>query len=643
MSTAPVSIRNFVIIAHVDHGKSTLADRLLELTGTVEARKMQPQYLDQMELERERGITIKMQPVRMMYRYRHTVLPPVSSDVRPRTPNDTDSDNDAETCYVLNLIDTPGHADFAYEVSRALAAVEGAILLVDATQGVQAQTIANFELARAQGLTILPVVNKVDLAHARADEVADEIADLVGCPRQEVMRVSAKTGAGVPALAAAVIERIPLPASNSKFKYLNIETSMATPNVEPGRALIFDSHFDAYRGVVAHVRIAEGMFRQGERIRSVATGWSGEIVELGHFAPALDPSEVLGAGEIGYLATGLREPQAIRVGDTIARFKDLKIEGSAVEALPGYREPAPVVFASVYPANADDYERLSDALAKVKLNDAAIVFEPEASPALGRGFRMGFLGLLHMDIVGERLRREYRIDLVFAAPSVAYRLTRTDGSGELVYAASNISASSVVREIAEPWVALEVIMPLSSSGGVMEMLARTGGQYRSQRHLGRERIAVAYEAPLREILVDFADDIKRLTAGFGSFSYEVIGYRAADLVRLDIVIAGELQPALARVVRSSEAYRVGRRVVETLKDLLPRALFSVSIQAAVGGRVLARETLPALKKDVTGYLYGGDRTRKMKLWAKQKRGKERLKTSGRVEIPPAVFRELLRR
>ena len=641
MEYHPHDIRNFVIIAHVDHGKSTLADRLLELTGTVEARKMHPQYLDQMELERERGITIKMQPVRMIWRTpnhpeilnpKHEILnkskiqsPKSKTDLEFRISNL----GFADSAYILNLIDTPGHADFAYEVSRALAAVEGAVLLVDATQGVQAQTIANFELARAQGLTILPVVSKIDLMHARADEVADEVADLVGCSRPEVMRISAKTGAGVPALATAIIERIPPPRAD------------ATARV--GRALIFDSHFDPYRGVVAHVRIMEGMFRQGERIRSVATGWHAEIVALGHFAPALDPSEVLGAGEIGYLATGLREPRAIRVGDTITEFKNLTIESPEVEPLPGYREPAPVVFGSVYPVNADDYERMREALAKVKLNDAAIVFEPEASGVLGRGFRMGFLGLLHMDIVGERLRREYHIDLVVAAPSVAYRLTRTDGSSELVYAARNIPSASLVREIAEPWVALEVIMPLSSSGGVMEMLARTGGRYRSQRHLGRERIAVAYEAPLREILVDFADDLKRLTAGFGSFGYEVIGYRPADLVRLDVVIAGEAQPALARVTKRQEAHRAGRRLVGALKDLLPRALFPVSIQAAVGGRVLARETLPALKKDVTGYLYGGDRTRKMKLWAKQKRGKERLKARGRVEIPASVYRELLKR
>ena len=588
------AIRNFVIIAHVDHGKSTLADRLLELTGTVEARKMQPQYLDQMDLEREKGITIKMQPVRMAY-------------------------EQAGRKFILNLIDTPGHADFSYEVSRALAAVEGAVLLVDAAQGVQAQTISNLHLARDQGLVIIPVINKIDLAGARVSEAEAELVSITGAAASDILKISAKTGAGVRELLRSIVERIPAPSEGTGT----------------ARALIFDSQFDPYRGVIAHVRVFDGVFRAGATIRTVATARQAEAMEVGSFAPAFMRAGSLGAGEIGYVATGLKEPDAIRVGDTL-------LGAAAADALTGYHEPQPAVFASVYPTDADDYERLRDALAKIKLNDAAIMYEPESSEALGRGFRIGFLGVLHMDIAGERLRREHGLDLTFAAPSVAYRIARADGGEEFVYSASRLPDPHHIRKISEPWVRLEVITPAASLGSVMKLLSETRGTYRSQTYLGPTRIAITYDAPLRDILVEFSDALKRVTAGYGSASYEPIDYQPGDLARLDAVIAGEVEPALSQIVPLEEAYRIGRRMAVKLKELLPRQLFPVSIQAAVGGRIIARETLPALKKDVTGYLYGGDRTRKMKLWSKQQRGKERLKKTGRVDIPPSVFRKLLR-
>ena len=639
---SPEQVRNFVIISHVDHGKSTLADRLLELTGTVEARRMRPQYLDQMELEREKGITIKMQPVRMRWHAPHE-----PSRILARTATTSiRADSCGDSCpfaYMLNLIDTPGHADFSYEVSRALAAVEGAMLLVDATQGVEAQTLAHLHLARSQGLAIVPVVNKIDLPGARGAETEAELAAITGSSPHEILKISAKTGEGVGALLNALIERIPPPSAGAL----------------PARALIFDSQFDSYRGVIAHIRVFDGAFCRGGAIGTLASNRKAEIREIGYFAPALVAAESLASGEIGYLATGLKEPDAIRVGDTITTAevrrsktqigagisvpeRSPRRESAIVEALPGYREPQPMVFASAYPEDAGDYGRFGEALAKMKLNDAAIVFEPESSEALGRGFRMGFLGMLHLEVAGERLRREYGLELIFAAPSVAYRLTGADGRSELVYGAGRMPGAGRIREIAEPWVRLELVTPAAYLGNVMELLAQTRGRYRSQASLGTDRISIAYETPLSDILVGFSDAVKRVTAGYGSYGYEFVGYRTGDLVRLDVLIAGEPQEALAEIVPREEAYRAGRRVVEKLKALLPRALFAVSIQAAVGGRIIARETLPALKKDVTGYLYGGDRTRKMKLWSKQQRGKERMKKTGRVEIPPSVFRELLK-
>ena len=616
------NIRNFVIIAHIDHGKSTLADRMLELTGTVEKRKMREQFLDQMDLEREKGITIKMQPVRMVWKPDLSTL----SIANSQFSNGPKEGADAE--YILNLIDTPGHVDFTYEVSRALACVEGAILLVDASQGVQAQTIANLALARKEDLVIIPVINKIDLPGVRITETEDELVTLLGCVREEILHVSGKTGAGVGDLLCAVIARVPPPANTG---------SDALP-----RALIFDSHFDAFRGVIAHVRVVEGEFQTGEKIWLMATKSSPEIMEEGVFLPALTAKGRISRGEIGYIATGLKEPEAVRIGDTITSFK--AGAGGRVTALDGYREPRPMVFASLYPTDADDYERLRDSLKKIKLNDAAIFFEPEASDALGRGFRVGFLGMLHMEIIGERLHREYAIDLIFTSPSVSYLVTSTrDKSRKYVYSASRLPDENEIEEIQEPWVRLEIITPQKFLGSVMNLLSGTRGAYVSQEYLGTDRLTIIYEMPLKDILLDFFDKLKSVTEGYGSLGYELLDYRAGDLVRLDILVAGEREEAFSQVIPRGNAQNEGRIVVQKLKELLPKQLFAVSLQAAVSSKIFARETIPAMKKDVTGYLYGGDRTRKMKLWKKQKRGKERLKESGRVDIPPDIFLKMLKR
>ncbi len=633
-------IRNFVIVAHIDHGKSTLADRFLELTGTVEKRKMREQFLDQMDLEREKGITIKMQPVRMMYHPDGSYQLPASSHQQSgsRKLEAGSWQYQSSSEYILNLIDTPGHVDFYYEVSRALAAVEGAILLVDATQGMQAQTIANLNLAREEGLAIIPVINKIDLPGARIRECEEELANVLGCRAEDILKISAKSGEGVEGVLEEVVRRVP-PPNVMKFKYLNTESSGAA------RALIFDSHFDSFRGVVAHVRVFEGSFLDTDKVTMLATGADTEIMELGYFLPALVQAKSLKAGEIGYIATGLKEPEAIRVGDTIAKLKvqssNVKTDGA--EPLPGYREPKPVVFASIYPEDADDYTKLRDALRKIKLNDASIFFEPESSDALGRGFRAGFLGLLHMEIAGERLSREYKLELIFTTPSVAYQILFKNGKEEYIYSPSRLPDGSETVGIKEPWVRLEVITPQKFLGGVMSLLSSSRGSFVAEDYLGRDRLMITYEMPLKDILVDFFDDLKSVTEGYGSFSYELLGYRKSDLGRLDILIAGEREEALSQVVPEDMTYDEARKTVQKLKELLPKQLFAVSIQAAASGRVIARETIPALKKDVTGYLYGGDRTRKMKLWKKQQRGKKRLEKAGRVKIPPDVFLKLLKK
>ena len=601
-------IRNFCILAHIDHGKSTLADRFLELTGAIEKRKMREQYLDMNPLEREKGITIKMQPVRMSYSLNATL-------------------------YTLNLIDTPGHVDFTYEVSRALAAVEGALLLVDATQGVQAQTIANLHLAQEQGLVIIPVINKIDLPSAEIEKAEQELVELLGILPDEILKISAKTGAGVEELLEAVIEKVPHPSSLRSLG-------------EGGRSLIFDSMYDSYQGIIAHVRVFEGTIKPHEKIFFCASGTVAEIVEVGIFAPQRMPCAELRIGEIGYIATGIKELEQVRVGDTITK------QGQTVEPLPGYREPMPMVFASMFPENQDEYEQLRDALKKLKLNDASLAFEPEVGIAsLGRGFRVGFLGMLHMEIVSERLSREYELSLIFSNPSVAFRVypclpdRQAISGGEYltVYSAMKMPDLHEIRRVEEPWVIGEIVTPPRFLGALTTLIHERTGMIRETSPLAGDRLLVRFEAPLREIIVDFHDVLKSVTSGFASFSYVLGAYRPTDVVRLDIVVAEEKVPAFSEIVPRDRAYMIGRNRVQKLKDLLPRELFSIALQAELEGRVLARETIPAMKKDVTGYLYGGDRTRKMKLWKKQQRGKKRLKAQAQVDISPDVFLKMMKR
>ncbi len=641
-------IRNFVIIAHIDHGKSTLADRMLELTGTVERRKMRAQFLDMNPLEREKGITIKMQPVRMIWRMpNHAEIPNPKSQI-PNKSQDPNSENskrlefgacnlefaDSKQEFVLNLIDTPGHADFSYEVSRSLAAVEGAILLVDATQGVQAQTLANLYLAQQEGLTIIPVVNKIDLPSSEKEKTIEELSALVGCSPNDVYAISAKEGTGVEPLLSAIIEKVPPPKAASDG---------ATPHDMPLRALVFDSKYDPYLGVIAHVRIMDGTLQRGDRIYFMATDTGAEALEVGIFAPARSPGESLQKGEIGYVATGIKEPERVRVGDTITTY-GAGTKKQSVTALPGYREVAPVVFASLFPEDQDDYEDMRDALGKLRLEDAAFTFTPEDAGALGRGFRAGFLGLLHMEIVAERLRREYGLELALSRPSVAFRVTWQDADKEAVtiYSASRLPPSNEIAHIAEPWARVEMVLPSRFLGAVTSLVIGAQGVITRAETLAGDRLHVEAEAPLREVIVDFYDRLKSISQGFASFSYTLIGYRAGDLVRLDILVAGEEQAVLGEVMPSARAYDVGRQRLAALKELLPKELFAVALQASVDGRIIARETIPALKKDVTSHMYGGDRTRKMKLWKKQQRGKKWLKETGRVTIPPDVFFKLHR-
>ncbi|MBI3685026.1 elongation factor 4 [Candidatus Azambacteria bacterium] len=591
-------IRNFVIIAHIDHGKSTLADRFLELTGTVQKRKMQEQMLDTMSIERERGITIKMQPVRMEYTAR-----------------------DGQQ-YILNLIDTPGHVDFGYEVSRSLAAVEGAILLVDATKGVQAQTLANLEQAQKQHLRIIPAVNKIDLQNARVPETKEEIAKLLEISEDEILSISGKTGEGTLELLEKVVALVPAPRGNPAGSLT---------------ALIFDSSYDAYKGVVANIRVIDGSVKTHETVRFMAGDAKAEVLETGVFKPHFESSGILLAGEIGYIATGLKEIQRVRVGDTIAR------EGGGSAALTGYKEPQRVVFASFFPQDADDFDVLRDALSKLKLNDASFHFEPEQSDALGRGFRCGFLGVLHMDIIRERLLREYDIAPLITIPSVSYKIKMRNNKEMVVYAPSQIQDAGQVAEIAEPFVRLEIVTDASYLGPVMKLLDESRGTYCETQYVTAEKVLLTYDAPLAEIIVDFYDRLKSVTSGYASLSYEVTGFVPGDLVRMDILVAGDLVEPFAQIVPRAQAEKRGRTLVEKLKEVLPRQLFAVSLQAAIGGKVIARETMAAMRKDVTGYLYGGDYTRKKKLLEKQKKGKERMKASGKVHIPPEVYFKILQK
>ncbi len=598
MRTPTSRIRNFSIIAHIDHGKSTLADRLLERTGAVTERDMKEQLLDTMDLERERGITIKAQAVRLDYR---------ASD---------------ELDYVLNLIDTPGHVDFSYEVSRSLAACEGAVLLVDASQGVQAQTLANAYLAIEAGLEIVPVLNKIDLPAAEPEARAAELAGILGCEPDDVIKVSAKTGAGVGELLERLVTDIPAPVGKAD---------------DPLRALVFDSYFDAYRGVVCSVRVMDGSLAQGDTAWFLATRNRHDVAEIGVLKPVATPVSELGPGESGYLITGVKEIDQIRVGDTITHPNH-----TDVEPLPGYDEPKPMVFSGLFPTDGDDFERLREALEKLRLNDASLSWEPESSKALGFGFRVGFLGLLHMEIVRERLEREYDLDLVATAPSVAYRVTLSDGTEIEVKSPQDLPDSADRINLSEPFVRAMIITPAEFTGPVMELMQKRRGELDGMHYLTPERVELTYHVPLAEIVFDFFDILKSRTRGYASFDYDPDGYREADLVRVDILLAGSPVDAFSTITHRDNAYRYGRSMAEKLRELIPRQMFEVAIQAAIGSRIIARETVRAVRKDVTAKCYGGDITRKKKLLARQKEGKKRMKMVGTVEVPQDAFVAALR-
>jgi GTP-binding protein LepA len=597
MATDQSRIRNFSIIAHIDHGKSTLADRILELTHTVDPRKHRPQMLDSMDLERERGITIKAQAVRVFYEAR-----------------------DGET-YQLHLIDTPGHVDFTYEVSRSLAACEGALLVVDASQGVEAQTVANTYLAVEAGLELIPCLNKIDLPGAEPERVAEEVADLVGEPPGDVRRISAKTGDGIEDVLEELVARVPPPGGD--------------PDA-PARALIFDSEYDPYRGVVAYVRVVDGSFRKGEPIRAMAAGTEADIDDIGFFTPQMTPVEGLGPGEVGYVITGVKDVTKLRVGDTLTSR-----ERPAVEPLPGYREVKPMVFCGLFPIDSDQFPELRDALEKLTLNDAALSWEPETSDALGFGFRCGFLGLLHMDIVRERLEREYDLELLATMPNVEYEVVLTDGSTIAVHSPTDMPDPARIEEVREPYIRASILCPKEYVGPVMELCQERRGEHSGMHYLSSERVQITYDLPLGEIVLDFFDQLKSRTRGYASLDYDLIGLRASDLVKLDILLAGEPVDALSMVVHRDKAYEAGRALAERLRERIPRQQYDVPIQAAIGSHIVARETVKAFRKDVTAKCYGGDITRKRKLLERQKEGKKRMKQVGRIEIPQEAFLAVL--
>jgi GTP-binding protein LepA len=596
-------IRNFSIIAHIDHGKSTLADRILELTHTVAKREMRAQLLDSMDLERERGITIKAQAVRVFF-----------------------TASDGET-YQLHLIDTPGHVDFTYEVSRSLAACEGALLVVDAAQGVEAQTVANTYLAVDSGLELIPCLNKIDLPGAEPERVAAEVSDLIGDAASSILRISGKTGQGVAEVLEELIDRVPPPSGDPDG---------------PPRALIFDSEFDQYRGVIAYIRVVDGVFRKGEPIRAMATHTEADIDDIGFFSPQMMPTDQLAAGEVGYLITGLKDVTQLRVGDTLTTRPHAGSHAAqATEALPGYREVKPMVFCGLFPIESDDYPDLRDALEKLALNDAALSWEPETSDALGFGFRCGFLGLLHMDIVRERLEREYDLELLATMPSVEFDVTLTNGSEIEVHNPSDMPDPGTIAEIREPFIRASVIAPKEFVGAVMELCQERRGEHAGMHYLSPERVQMTYDLPLAEIVLDFFDQLKSRTRGYASLDYELSGVKPSDLVKLDVLLAGDPVDALSMVVHREKAYEVGRSLTEKLRKRIPRQQYDVPIQAAIGSHVIARETVKAFRKDVISGCYGGDITRKKKLLAKQKEGKKRMKQVGRVEVPQEAFLAVL--
>jgi GTP-binding protein LepA len=599
VSIPQARLRNFSIIAHIDHGKSTLADRLLELTHAIDARQMTSQVLDSMDLEREKGITIKARAVRLEY---------VARNGFP---------------YALNLIDTPGHVDFSYEVSRSLQACEGAVLVVDAAQGIEAQTLANVHLAMREGLTIVPVLNKIDLPSAQPEVVMDELENALAIPREEVILVSAKEGTGVADVLEAIVERIPPPKGDP---------------AAPLQALVFDSHYDAYKGVVVYIRLAAGTLPADARIRLMASKAEAELLELGVFRPALVPVPQLRAGEVGYVATGLKNVREAQVGDTITLAAQ-----PAATPLPGYQEAKSLVFAGMYPVSGEDYPLLRDAIEKLHLNDASFTFEPESSVALGFGFRCGFLGLLHMEIVQERLEREFSLDLIASAPSVEYEVLQINNRGTVtVDNPSKLPPVGEIEEIREPWVRLSVVTPSSYIGALMELSTNRRGSFVDLEYLDPTRVLMRFELPLAELIVDYYDQLKTRTAGYASMDYEEIGYRAANLVRLDVLVAGEPVDALSMIVHRDNATSLGRTLVSRLRQLIPRQMFEVPIQAAIGSNVIARETVRAMSKNVLAKCYGGDITRKRKLLEKQKEGKRRMKRVGSVEIPQEAFLAMLR-
>ncbi len=598
MASRQEHIRNFSIIAHIDHGKSTLADRLLELTGIVSERDMEDQLLDNMDLEKERGITIKARAVRLVYKR-----------------------DDGE--YILNLIDTPGHVDFNYEVSRSLAACEGALLVVDAAQGIEAQTLANTYLALEHNLEILPIINKIDLPSAQPDVVKREIENVIGIEAENAPLISAKQGINIECLPDYIIDNIPAPSGDEDA---------------PLRALIFDSYYDSYKGVIVYVRIHEGKISMGDTIRFMATGKEFEVVELGHLKPdGFAPSSSLLSGEVGYIAASIKTVQDVKVGDTITT-----VSAPADEPLPGYKEVNPMVFSGIYPADGARYEDLREALEKLKLNDASLMYEPETSIALGFGFRCGFLGLLHMEIIQERLEREYNIDLVTTAPSVIYRVIKTDGSIVFVDNPTNLPPQTEIDYMEEPFVDAHIMLPQPYVGSVMELCQDRRGIYKDMQYIDEGRVSLHYELPLNEIIYDFFDALKSRTRGYASFDYEFLAYVKSDLVKLDMLLNGDIVDALSFVVHSTKAYARGRRIAEKLKDSIPRQLFEVPIQAAIGGKIIARETVRALRKDVLAKCYGGDITRKKKLLEKQKEGKKRMRQVGSVSIPQEAFMSVLK-
>lgn len=591
-------IRNFCIIAHIDHGKSTLADRMLQLTGTVSAREMTDQVLDSMDLEREKGVTIKASAVRMTYKSRDG------------------------SAYELNLIDTPGHVDFGYEVSRALAACEGAILVVDASQGVQAQTLANLYLALEADLEIIPVINKIDMPAARPDEVAEEIAQLIGTPSEEILRISAKLGENILEVLEAVVMRVPPP--NGK-------------DDAPLRALIFDSHYDAYKGVVAYVRVVDGKIQGEETLHLIATGANMRPIEVGVFSPSMKKTDALNTGEVGYVATGLKSVSECRVGDTLTHKAK-----TAQHPLPGYRQVKPMVFAGIYPVEGEDYDDLKDALEKLQLNDASLVYEQEVSQALNYGFRCGFLGMFHMEIIQERLEREYDLDIIVTAPSVAYEVVLKEGRTLRIDSPALLPEEGEIAEIREPWMEVQVFTPTDYYGPVMDVATRRRAEYVGEEYPSPQRVQLNFEVPLAELIVDFFDQLKSATRGYASLDYQFKEYRPENLVKLDILVNLEPVDALASIVHREKAYNRGQALISKLKDLIPRQLFVVPIQAISGGRVISRANVKALRKDVLAKCYGGDVTRKRKLLEKQKKGKKRMKMVGSVEIPQEAFLAILR-